>query len=152
MRQSQGANYCARERGTFWSLLPVRREKVRMRVIWDYENFSTIEITLTPALSRSTGRGGNANSSTRPNNLNWLSILRSATAPMRPTGFEYRMKRHVTQASAGRTLLPAHGGVLRRRGDGRAGVRPRRGQLVGRSLPEPSHRPRSHPALAARRC
>jgi hypothetical protein len=41
-----------------WSLLPVLREKVRMRVPFEYQPCWQSEITLTPALSRSTGRGG----------------------------------------------------------------------------------------------
>ena len=37
--------------------LPVLRERVWARVIWNYESRSTSEITLTPTLSRGTGRG-----------------------------------------------------------------------------------------------
>jgi hypothetical protein len=40
------------------SLLPVLREKVRMRVISLVNDLSGIEFTLTSILSRSTGKGG----------------------------------------------------------------------------------------------
>jgi hypothetical protein len=40
-----------------WFPLPVLRERVRVRVISNYQPFVTLEITLTPALSRITGRG-----------------------------------------------------------------------------------------------
>jgi general secretion pathway protein I len=40
--------------------LPVLRERAGVRVISYFERHSTLEITLTPTLSRSTGRGGRA--------------------------------------------------------------------------------------------
>jgi arabinogalactan endo-1,4-beta-galactosidase len=42
----------------FWSPLPVLRERVRVRVISTIRRLITLGITLTPALSRNTGRGG----------------------------------------------------------------------------------------------
>jgi len=39
------------------SPLPVLGERVRVRVIWFFENLLAFKITLTPALSWSSGRG-----------------------------------------------------------------------------------------------
>src|SRR3954470_9066470 len=41
----------------FWSPLPLHRERVRVRVISSIERLPKSQITLTPALARSTGRG-----------------------------------------------------------------------------------------------
>src|SRR6516225_2311347 len=41
-----------------WSPLPVLRERVRVRVILEFRETLVLEITLTPTLSRRTGRGG----------------------------------------------------------------------------------------------
>jgi hypothetical protein len=52
-----------------------------MRVIWNDESRSTFAITLTPALSRRTGRGGKTAALAFPSRLRTLRPFLRAPAP-----------------------------------------------------------------------